>query len=127
MKEDEFKKQFGSEFDSSPRNVEEKAHPSLPSQREIHVKDDYYKLIKFALFGLGIFCVVFLYLMYEGDKQDGTEINPYQNISIQKCPEIPENVPCPNPVPCPPCPSPTCHNICECPGEINITIQNYTV
>lgn len=131
MKEEEFHKgefgsQFGTEFKQlppSPRTVEEyekKANPDLKAYNRVIVKEDYYKLMKFALIGLGIFCAGLLYLMYNGYMQDEIEIpDCVCNFSC------PENVPCPT---IPPCPNQQCSPImsCEFPDKISVEITNQT-
>lgn len=134
MNEEEFKKgefegQFGPQFKqlpTSPKTVEEyeeKANPDLKAYNRRIVKDDYYKLMKSALIGLGIFCGILLYLLYGGYMTDEIEIPDC--ICNFSCPDIPENVPCPA---CPACPNQECSPImsCEFPGEIDINLNEST-
>ena len=134
MNEEEFKKgefegQFGPQFkqiQTSPKTVEEyeeKANPDLKAYNRRIVKDDYYKLMKSALIGLGIFCGILLYLLYGGYMTDEIEIPDCicPNVSIPSCPE---NVPCPA---CN-CPDQQCSPImsCEFPDKISVEITNQT-
>ncbi len=133
MKEEEFYKgEFGSNFGpqvkplpTAPKNVEEyetRANSTLKEHNRRIVKDDYYKLMKSALIGLGIFCGILLYLLYGGYMTDEIEIPPCPNISIPSCPDAPA-CNCPS---CPICNCPACHNMCDYPDEISITITNQT-
>ena len=127
FKNGEFESNFGPQFKPLPNNprtveeYEEKANPDLKAHNRRIVKNDYYQLMKSALIGLGIFCGVLLYLIYNGYINDEVIIPACPNFS---CPDIPENVACPEmncPI-IPPCP--ICHNICnvEFPSELNVNV-----
>ena len=77
-------------------------------------KGHYYELFKFALIGLGIFCGVFLYLVYNGYLTEDIEIPDFVcNIS---CPDVPNCV----------CPENNCSNACNFPDKISVEITNQT-
>jgi len=84
-----------------------------PFNKQI-VNKDFYTLIKIALIGLGIFCIVLLLLIYNGYTTDKI------SCPNMTCPPCPENVPCPNSE----C-AVTCGD-CNFPSDLNLNINNET-